>query len=228
MRGSLIAIVLLVVVQIVFFQPDSKIKNNDAKVNAFVEDKFIVTIDPGHGGYDTGATAIDGAFEKDINLEIALMVGTLLEEKDIVVYYTREDDNTDFANMDNEKDLDYRLQYAADKESDLLISIHCNSSDYGEFFGFETWIDYDDEDALMIGEAILANFENLGFSDNRGFGDGKSNLHLIAYATMPACLVEIGFIDNKVDNDFIKTTKGKEEIAEAIAKAIIEQQWDKK
>lgn len=97
--------------------------------------KFIVTLDAGHGGYDYGAV-YDIFKEKDISLAIVLKLGKKieLEQKDVKVIYTRIDDSY--------PQLYHRSAIANLNQSNLFISIHCNSSkELSESaLGTETWI----------------------------------------------------------------------------------------
>ena len=52
----------------------------------------IVVVDAGHGGVDPGKIGVDDSLEKDINLEIAERLKTILEQQDIQVVMTREED----------------------------------------------------------------------------------------------------------------------------------------
>ena len=64
-----------------------------ASTDLFCADQFVVVLDAGHGGKDPGA--VNGkAQEKNINLNVALKVGKLIEEncKDVKVIYTRKSD----------------------------------------------------------------------------------------------------------------------------------------
>ena len=51
-----------------------------------------VCIDPGHGGYDSGAIGNDGTYEKDIALEVSLRIGSMISKMDpsIQIIYTRQ------------------------------------------------------------------------------------------------------------------------------------------
>ena len=81
---------------------------------------FIVVIDPGHGGHDPGAIGRRGK-EKNINLNVALKVGQLIQNNcnDVKVIYTRKTDVF--------IPLDRRAQIANNAKADLFISIHTNS-----------------------------------------------------------------------------------------------------
>ncbi|MDQ0359836.1 N-acetylmuramoyl-L-alanine amidase [Breznakia pachnodae] len=188
---------------------------------AMNEDVYTVVIDAGHGGYDSGSLAIDGTEEKEINLEVSLMLGELLEAEGINVVYIRDNDNVDFAQESNTTDLRYRVALANEVDADLYISIHCNASDYGSYYGFETWTDTTDEDAVTLAEDILSQLDTLGFSVNRGVKEGSESLYVVGNTNMTSCLVEIGFIDNYTDYSYISTIQGKQSIAQAIADAIL-------
>jgi N-acetylmuramoyl-L-alanine amidase len=81
-----------------------------------------VVIDAGHGGKDPGAIGINGVEEKKINLSIALKLGKLVEKNlpGVKVYYTRTTDKF--------VELYKRGKIANEKNGNLFISIHCNST----------------------------------------------------------------------------------------------------
>ena len=81
---------------------------------------FTVVIDPGHGGRDPGAIGRKGK-EKNINLNVALKLGKLIQEncKNVHIVYTRKNDV--FVGLDR------RAQIANNAKADLFISIHTNS-----------------------------------------------------------------------------------------------------
>jgi N-acetylmuramoyl-L-alanine amidase len=91
-----------------------------------------VVIDPGHGGNDVGTHGPSGVWEKDIVLDVAKRLGSMLEERlNSEVVYTRTDD-TYVA-------LEQRTQTANDRKADLFLSIHANSSPYHYVAGVETY-----------------------------------------------------------------------------------------
>lgn len=94
---------------------------------------FIVVIDPGHGGHDSGATG-KRAKEKDIVLGVALKVGEQLKKlnPDITVHYTRKTD--EFIGLNE------RANYAIKKQADLFVSIHANATKSRSVNGTETFV----------------------------------------------------------------------------------------
>ena len=92
-----------------------------------------VVIDAGHGGNDVGTHGPSGYYEKDLTLDVAQRLGALIEERmgsDVV--YTRSDDTY--------VGLEERTHIANQREADLFLSIHANSSPYRAAAGVETYI----------------------------------------------------------------------------------------
>jgi len=92
-----------------------------------------IVIDAGHGGHDTGTIGPTGLMEKDVCLDVSLRLGRIIQERLPLadVTYTRSDD-TFVA-------LEQRTAIANDARSDLLVSIHANSSDDHKVRGIETY-----------------------------------------------------------------------------------------
>jgi N-acetylmuramoyl-L-alanine amidase len=92
-----------------------------------------IVIDAGHGGHDTGTIGPTGLMEKDLCLDVALRLGRIIQERLPLaeVTYTRSDDT--FVGLEQ------RTTIANDARSDLLISIHANSSDDHKVRGIETY-----------------------------------------------------------------------------------------
>lgn len=77
-------------------------------------------LQPAHGGYDVGAESFYGDYEKDINLEIALLVGKQLKSYGYNVVYTRTSDSVSWPSS-NKKDLQARCDLAKKKCRSLCI-----------------------------------------------------------------------------------------------------------
>lgn len=97
------------------------------------DNKFVLVIDAGHGGHDTGAL---GAYsrEKDINLKVALAFGKYVESNcgDVKVIYTRKTDVF--------IPLQERANIANRNDADLFISVHTNALPAGRIArGFEAY-----------------------------------------------------------------------------------------
>jgi N-acetylmuramoyl-L-alanine amidase len=82
--------------------------------------KYVVVIDPGHGGTQPGAVGLNGLKEKDVVLDIALQLRKILQNDDFTVYLTRD--------KDIDVPLESRPLMALQKEATVFISIHLNSA----------------------------------------------------------------------------------------------------
>jgi N-acetylmuramoyl-L-alanine amidase len=103
-----------------------------------------IVIDAGHGGHDTGTIGPSGLMEKDLCLDVSLRLGRLIQARLPLaeVVYTREDDSY--------VALEQRTAIANDARSDLLISIHANSSKDRKVRGIETYyLNFNAEPAAM-------------------------------------------------------------------------------
>ena len=100
----------------------------------------VIVIDAGHGGTRFPGAGYGGVSEKDINLQVALKLGTLIKNNlpDIKVVYTRKTDMM-FSTVLSD-DLQARADIAHRNEGDLFISIHANAHRNSEVRGVETLI----------------------------------------------------------------------------------------
>lgn len=175
-----------------------------------------VVIDAGHGGSDPGAT-FDGAVEKNITLDIALELERMLEPSCIKTVMTRRadvmvplGDRTTIANM---------------SRADFLVSIHTNADPdpdkpgMPEAKGQEIWIDQTKHDrplALAIASGLMAEFPDEPWRDIR-----QRDLWMVHKSNMPACLVEVAFIDNSESVRKLRDAKVRQSIAFAIMRGIL-------
>lgn len=100
-----------------------------------IERPFVVALDPGHGGSNSGCAAFDGvAREKDVTLVLAQELAAALQQRlpHATVVLTRSGDDT--------VALSERVERANAARADLLISLHVNASSTGPQTGFETYI----------------------------------------------------------------------------------------
>ncbi len=100
---------------------DSSVEKHDidtAPVSKSSE--FVVVIDAGHGGIDSGASGVSGTLEKDVTLSFAEILRDLLQnEEGYKVFMTREDDS--FLRLGE------RVRIARQHEADLFISVHADT-----------------------------------------------------------------------------------------------------
>lgn len=112
-------------------------------VTAGSDGKFVVTLDPGHGGDESGAAAY-GIVEKDSNVDFALRVERFLQQEGVEVILTRRDTNhpagvTATGNTGTRQSLAERVRIANEVRSDVFVSIHSNGSPNANDRGIEVY-----------------------------------------------------------------------------------------
>lgn len=114
-----------------------------------------VAIDPGHGGSDPGATGPTGLQEKDVTLDIAHRVASILSrELQISTLITRD--------RDEFVPLEERTARANAYRADLFVSIHCNASESGSAHGVQTYVLDTTSDEIAARVAARENNAALG------------------------------------------------------------------
>lgn len=180
--------------------------------------KHIVVVDAGHGGSDAGTyDETQVHLEKDYALAVVEQMKEIFQKKKIKVYYTRLSDE----NISNKA----RTKLANDLQADLLLSVHCNASDPGETSanGVET---------LYSEKNNNGNITNKDFADKMLYVLADSTglkkrqvierpqLYLLHHAKVPATIVEIGYMSNKGDMQYMRTKYGRKNIAKALVDGI--------
>jgi len=185
------------------------LKLPDAKQN-----KFLVVIDPGHGGPDPGAIGIGGLRETDVVLEVSKIVENLLSEKGVKVRLTRK----------NEVDLDLppRVSFANNTDADIFVSIHANASrgKRRDINGLETFYFKGWRGRLLAKRIQKQILKVSPGSPDRGVKQGR--FYVLKNTRMPAVLVEIGFLTGRLDARRLEKTTHRKRLAYAIAKGILE------
>lgn len=176
--------------------------------------KHIVVIDAGHGGSDYGAIR-EGINEKDINLDVATMVNEILTKAGVTTIMTRDSD--EFISLADRVDISTR------NEAELFVSIHVNASVKPEINGLETH--YYNDNSVDFANTVHSNLINTVNKKDRGVF--KSKFYVINHNTMPAILVEIGFISNSAERNELITHDRKQKTAQAIAQGILKYLNDK-
>ena len=176
------------------------------------DSQIVVAIDPGHGGRDPGAIGIGGLQEAGIVLDIGIQVAQLLEEQGVRVILTRQDDR--------EIDLEPRVQDANRANADLFVSIHANaiSLDRPDVNGIETYY-YSDAGARLARVIHDAVVSLTGSRDRRV---RFARFYVLRNTSMPAVLVETGFVTGEEDAARLNDPAFRTRMAEAIAAGILE------
>jgi N-acetylmuramoyl-L-alanine amidase len=167
-----------------------------------------VIIDPGHGGSDSGAIGPTGLREADVTLAIARSAQQALERRGIRVTLTRTDDSS--VGLLDRPDIARRDGGVA------LISIHANGSLNIARKGTETH--YRTRESAHLARLIQSEVVRALGEPDRGIR--TTDFHVITNTPMPAVLIETAFISNPDEEQLLRDPTVREQIAEAIARAV--------
>ncbi len=182
-------------------------------------DTYTVCVDAGHGGSDVGAVGLDGSYEKDDNLRLALKVADALKESGVTVILTRSDDS--------DTQLNSRSKIANRAKADIFVSLHRNSTaNPNTTKGIEIWIHSSgSERSYAAADDILNNLEQVGISENRGVrigtqGDSDDDYAVIRDTDMTSMIIEMGFMTSQDDLDYFN--ENIDNYAKAISNGVVE------
>lgn len=168
--------------------------------------KYIV-IDAGHGGNDMGSVH-GNVSEKDIVLNIAKEIQKINETQNkYEIILTRDSD--DF------KTLADRTTRITELNPEIVISLHVNSNPQKETVneGQEVFIQ-NTEGSKKLAEKISKKFDVRKIMER--------DLHILRETKSPTVLVELGFINNTQDREYITSEKGQKEMAQKFIEIINE------
>ncbi len=154
-----------------------------------------ICIDAGHGGFDGGAVS-NNVVEKDITLKATLILGTMLENTGYKVIYTRTKDLS--LTSDKVTDMKERLKIINKKSNILYISIHANTYPSSIVHGAQVFYGNNIELSKNLAEYIQDYLLQEDKTNNRLAKEIKGK-YLTDKATIPGCIVELGFMSNEHD-----------------------------
>ena len=181
-----------------------------------------VVLDAGHGGSDPGKVGINGELEKEINLQIAMKVKEILEEKGILVIMTRQTDEmlcSEEADNKKREDMKLRTEMINEASPFLAVSIHQNSFTDPEVCGAQVFYYSESEEgkemATQMQKALLEIDKN-----NHREAKANDSYYLLKKTKVPTIIVECGFLSNPEEAEKLRTKEYQETIANAIVKGI--------
>ncbi len=182
----------------------------------------VVVIDAGHGGEDGGASAND-VLEKDINLSISLKLRDMLTAAGVEVVMTREEDKSIYdesAGTTREKkvsDLHNRADIINSSENNILVSIHQNKFEQSKYSGTQIFYSKNNPQSELLAESIRKSVTGLIQPDNkRELKPAESSIYILDTATVPAVIVECGFISNEEEAKLLSDDNYQQKMAFAI------------
>lgn len=198
-------------------EPSPRMGGSEVGIAAGSRGQLIV-IDPGHGGSDPGARNHElGISEKDLNLDMARKLASLLSRKGWKIFLTRNTDtDLTYPGSPDCDELQARCDVANKRKASLFVSIHCNASVSkalrGSSYHYSKGIDRPVARAL---EGSLG--ENIGTVDK---GIHHDSFYVLTHTTAPSVLVETAFVSNSQDIRILADDSYRQRIAIQLAKSI--------
>ncbi len=169
----------------------------------------IVALDAGHGGVQPGCE-FGGVMEKEITLAVTEKIEAGLKDLGVTVVLVRDGD------VDVE--LADRCRIANEAGAELFVSIHCNSfTDDLSVSGFEGYF-YSSSKGQRLATLILkaAEANSIKVRSVR-----EENFQVLRETTMPAALMEIGFMSNDAEREKLQDPDYQQRVADSVVAGII-------
>ncbi|MCH5345135.1 MAG: N-acetylmuramoyl-L-alanine amidase [Acetatifactor sp.] len=184
-----------------------------------------VVIDAGHGGSDPGKVGINNALEKDINLQIAMLVKQYLEANDIQVVMTRETDEGLYdADASNKKVQDMKRRIALIDEADTLVTVSIHQNSYPEEYVHGAQVFYYDGsvEGRRLAEYIQNRLIETVDPENTRQIKPNDSYYLLKKTGVPIVIVECGFLSNSMEAEKLISEDYQKEVAWAITIGILQ------
>lgn len=194
-------------------------------VQAWAEAAKIV-LDPGHGGSDPGAVGVNGIYEKDVNLDVAVRLRDELARRGYDVVLTRTSDV--FLTLAERVEMTDRIK------PDIFISVHANS--YKDSRSKGSMVLYYDKDypqtdypaseamaaltpeSKELAQDVLTAMVKEAGTVNKGLV--PSAVYVARMGSVPSILVETGFLSNPEEAGQLADTSFRQKLADGIADGV--------
>lgn len=184
--------------------------------------RHMIILDAGHGGADGGASGSDGTQESDLNLAVTLKTDAvlgLLGEKTLL---TRREDS-DLSDLEAETiaqkkvtDIRNRVSLVNEHSGSILLSIHMNSFPQSRYYGPQVFYGSMGE-SKSLGELLQKNLLTLVPENQRKAKPISPEVYLMNHVTVPAVLVECGFLTNEEELEHLKSEDYQKQLAVILA-----------
>ena len=158
---------------------------------------------------------INGQLEKEINLQIAMLLKKFLETEGIEVVMTRQQDEGLYdENASNKKvqDMKRRLEVIEKADPMLVISIHQNSYHEEYVKGAQVFYYQSGEESKMLARIIQEEMRKLD-TENKRMAKGNDSYYLLKKTAKPIVIVECGFLSNREEAEKLSQPLYQEKMA---------------
>ena len=223
-----VKIIALLLVLSTLFMLTLDFLKKDVTAQASAETGRVIVIDAGHGGEDSGAIGVNGAYEKDINLQIATEIGEELKSRGYTVVYTRTEDKMLYLPEENIKgmrkisDLKNRCRITEEYDDCILVSIHMNSYGASKYSGLQVYFKNGDEESRQLATKIQGAVRSELQPENKRQIKSGDSLYLLENASATAVLIECGFLSNEAECEKLSQKEYQKQLSFSIICGIIE------
>lgn len=187
-----------------------------------------IILDAGHGGEDSGAVSESGLLEKDVNLDICLTLEKLLKQSGFSTKMIRSEDvsvHTNHGETIRERkvsDIHNRTDIANADKNNILVSIHQNHFSQEKYKGTQVFYSKNSLNSSKLAESIRISVTSLLQQENTRECKKSSGVYLLDKVTVPAVIVECGFLSNQEESDLLADSEYRDEMAYSIYLGILE------
>ncbi|HEY2680349.1 MAG TPA: N-acetylmuramoyl-L-alanine amidase [Candidatus Udaeobacter sp.] len=167
-----------------------------------------VVIDAGHGGFDRGGIPGQRVSEKDMTLDVAQRLKSVLTASGYRVVMTRDSDVF--------VPLGTRTAIANSNRNAIFVSVHFNSATRGGASGIETY--FYSRNSLALASAI--HHYVVGGAPSPSRGVRRRGYYVLRKTNIPAVLVECGFLTNPTEAGYAQNASYRQKLADEIAAGI--------
>ena len=199
-------------------------KNLELKQNG----EFILIIDPGHGGFDPGAVALDGTTESKINLAVGLQMEEMARLLGVETDMTRREDVSTESDANaavrqrKNSDLKNRVEQINGISGGVLVSLHQNSlPQVPAVHGAQVFYS-EVEDSRELAETVQSALNTVINDRNKEVKAAGGGVYLLKNAKIPAILVECGFLSNGDETALLNTQAHQNRLALTILASVLE------
>ncbi len=203
-------------------------KADIAETAAQTESRQVIVLDAGHGGMDSGCVAVNGTYEKDINLDIVKDLGELLTLNGCKVVYTREEDismhDEGVEGIRNQKisDMENRLELVKSYPDSIFLSVHQNLYTEPAYFGAQMFYTTNNSSNRRLAQIMQKRFAALQPGNDREIKLIDNGLYLFKTTEQPALLIECGFLSNPGDAEKLSDPEYRKKVAFTIYSGLAE------
>lgn len=191
-----------------------EIASNNSKETIASNSDFVVVLDAGHGGSDNGAVA-NGLLEKELTLQLLKKVKEMAKERNLKVITTRD--------LDQYLSLKDRVK----PKGDLFISLHVNQDSDLNRNGIQLLrgnVDADKAKGERLSQISYQLYKHLsklkGIEMDRSPKEVKG-LYILDKSSSVAVILELGYLTNQKDRDYLTDPTKQEDLANAIVSSIL-------